>query len=167
MQHRAFQAGLALLSIACSAALAQQAGTYTQRLLTPETALKAASAALADCRRRGFQVAVAIVDRAGVVQVLLRDRFAGTHTPETAAGKGWTAVSFRTDTIELARQTQAGQPSSGIRALPRVVAVGGGVMIESGGSILGAVGVSGAPGGDADDVCARAGVQAIRDDLDF
>ncbi len=63
--------------------------------------------------------------------------------------------------------TQAGQPSSGIRQLPRVVAVGGGVMIDSGGAIVGAIGVSGAPGGAEDEACAKAGIAAIRDALDF
>jgi uncharacterized protein GlcG (DUF336 family) len=136
-------------------------------MLTPETALKAATAALEDCRKRGFQVAVAVVDRSGVAQALVRDRFAGPHTPDTAVGKGWTAISFRTDTLEFAKATQAGQPSSGIRQLPRVVAVGGGVMIESGGAIVGAIGVSGAPGGAEDEACAKAGIAAIRDAIDF
>jgi len=141
--------------------------TYAIRLLTPEAALKAVSAALADCRKRGYQVAVAVVDRAGVTQALLRDRFAGAHTADTAVGKAWTAVSFRTDTLALARETQPGQASSGVRQLPRVVAVGGGELIEAGGSLLGAIGVSGAPGGEADATCAKAGVAAIRDEIDF
>jgi len=141
--------------------------TYAVRSLTPETALKAVSAALADCRKRGYQVAVAVVDRAGVTQALLRDRFAGAHTPDTAVGKAWTAVSFRTDTLALARETQPGQASSGVRHLPRVVAVGGGELIEAGGSLLGAIGVSGAPGGEADATCAKAGLSAIRDEIDF
>ncbi|HYS13680.1 MAG TPA: heme-binding protein [Burkholderiaceae bacterium] len=158
------------LLLAALPALAQTpapASTYTVRLLTPETALKAVSAALADCRKRGYQVAVAVVDRAGVTQALLRDRFAGAHTPDTAVGKAWTAVSFRTDTLALAQQTQPGQPSAGVRHLPRVVAVGGGELIEAGGNLLGAIGVSGAPGGDADAACARAGIAAIRDEIDF
>lgn len=142
-------------------------GTYSLRLLTPETALKAVTAALADCRKRGYQVAVAVVDRAGVPQALLRDRFAGTHTPDTAIGKAWTAVSFRTDTLALAQQTQPGQASSGVRNLPRVVAVGGGELIEAGGNLLGAIGVSGAPGGEADAACAKAGIAAIRDEIEF
>jgi uncharacterized protein GlcG (DUF336 family) len=45
--------------------------------------------------------------------------------------------------------------------------VGGGLMIEAGGSLLGAIGVSGAPGGKEDDVCAAAGIDAIRDDIEF
>ena len=97
----------------------------------------------------------------------MRDRFAGAHTPETAVNKGWTAASFRTDTSEMARTTQPGQPSSGIRHLPRVVGVGGGVTIQAGGSMVGAIGVSGAPSGEADELCAKAGIAAIRDDLEM
>ena len=158
--------GMALLATA-AAAPAQDRGTFTLRHLVPETALKATTAALEDCRKRGFQVAVAVVDRSGIVQALVRDRFAGAHTPSTAIGKGWTAVSFRTNTLEFADVTQPGKPASGIRSLPHVVAIGGGVLIEVGGSIVGAIGVSGAPGGDADEQCARAGLAAIRNDIDF
>lgn len=159
------------LAIAALLALALPAGaqdaTYTVRLLAPETALAAAQEAQKKCRDSGWQVAVAVVDRGGVTQVMLRDRFAGAHTPRTAAGKAWTAVSFRTPTTELARMSQPGQPQSGIRNLPRAVMLGGGLPIEAQGSIVGAIGVSGAPGGDADDSCARAGIDAIRDRIEF
>ncbi|MBX3716481.1 MAG: heme-binding protein [Burkholderiales bacterium] len=159
---------LALLAALVSApAIAAEPATISLKALTPETALKAAQAALAKCRADGFQVAVAVVDRSGLAQVMLRDRYAGAHTPETAVNKAWTAVSFRTNTTDLLKITQPGQPSSGIRNLPRVVAVGGGVMIEAGGSIVAGIGVSGAPGGDADDVCARAGIKAVADSLEF
>lgn len=155
-----------MLTFAVAGASAQEA-TYTQRLLTPETALKATLAALEDCRKRGYQVAVAVVDRAGVAQTMLRDRFAGPHTVNTAISKGYTAVSFRVDTLELSKQTQAGSPSSGVRAIPNVVVIGGGVLIQAGGTLLGAIGVSGAPGGDADEACAKAGIAAIRDDIEL
>ena len=110
---------------------------------------------------------MAVVDRGGVVQVMLRDRFAGPHTPRTAGGKAWTAVSFRTNTAELVELTQPGKPQSGLRQLPDVVILGGGVLIEAGGQLVGAIGVSGAPGGEADDACARAGIAAIQDSLEF
>ncbi len=158
---------VAVALAASAGAQAQERGTYTLRQLTPETAAKAARAALEDCRKRGYQVAVAVVDRSGVAQAMLRDRFAGPHTPDTATGKGFTAVSFRTNTLEFAAETQAGKPSSGIRLRPNVVAVGGGVLIEAGGSIVGAIGVSGAPTGEADEQCARVGIAAIRDDIEF
>lgn len=155
----------ALLALAVPARA--QDATYAVRLLAPETALAAAQAALKKCRDSGWQVAVAVVDRAGVAQVMLRDRYAGAHTPRTAAGKAWTAASFRTPTTELARMSQPGQPQSGIRNLPRAVLLGGGMLIEAQGSILGAIGVSGAPGGDQDDSCAGAGIDAIRDKIEF
>ena len=157
----------AALVLVSGSALAAESATFSVKALTPETALKAAQAALARCRTDGYQVSVAVVDRSGLVQVVLRDRFAGAHSPETATNKAWTAVSFRTNTSDLMRITQPGQPSSGIRNLPGVVAVGGGVKIEAGGSIVAGIGVSGAPGGDADDVCANAGIKAIADSLEF
>lgn len=143
-----------------------QDATYVVRLLAPETALAAAQAALRKCRDSGWQVAVAVSDRSGVVQVLLRDRFAGPHTPRTASGKAWTAVSFRSSTSELARLSQPGQPQFGIRNLTRAVVLGGGLLIEAQGSILGAIGVSGAPV-DGDERCAQAGIDAIRDKIEF
>lgn len=163
---------LALLPQGPGVALAQSTAgtaepTYSVRLLTPETALKAAQVALQRCRDQGYQVAVAVVDRAGTPQVMLRDRFAGAHTPDTAIRKAWTAVSFRTSTTDLANETQAGKLQSGIRQMARVAAIGGGWMIEAAGSILGGIGVSGAPGAAADDDCAKAGMAAIRDALDF
>ena len=157
-------AALALLfGISCQAADA----TYSVRLLTPETALKAAQAALARCRVGGYQVTVAVVDRMGVVQVVLRDRFAGPHSVDMASAKAYTAVSFRTNTSALAEATQPGRPQSGIRNRPGVAAVGGGLLIEAGGSLLGAIGVSGAPGGREDDACAEAGIAAIREDIEL
>ena len=151
----------------CFSASAAEAPTFTVKMLTPETALKAAQAALGKCRTDGFQTAVAVVDRAGIVQVVLRDRYAGAHTPDMAVSKAWTASSFKQSTTSLAVETQPGKPMSGIRQLPRVVAVGGGLPIEAGGNLLGAIAVSGAPGGDADDACAKAGIKAVADDIEF
>jgi uncharacterized protein GlcG (DUF336 family) len=158
---------LLLLCLGFLPLAASAEGTYSIKLLTPDTALKAAQAALKKCRDGGYQATVAVVDRMGVVQVLLRDRYAGAHTPRTARAKAYTAVSFRTNTSELAEATQAGKPQSGIRHLPGVAAVGGGLMIEAGGSLLGAIGVSGAPGGKEDDACAAAGIAAIREDIEL
>lgn len=158
---------IAALALAASMPGFAQQGTFTLRILTPETALTAARAALESCRKSGYQVAVAVTDRYGLPQVLLRDRFAGAHTVDMAINKAWTAASFRTATGELGVQTQPGQPMSGIRQLPRVIAAGGGLTIEAGGNVLGAIGVSGAPGGDADDMCAKAGIKAIADAIEF
>jgi uncharacterized protein GlcG (DUF336 family) len=155
-----------VLLLAPALALADSA-TFTVRTITPEAALQAAQAALAKCRAEGFQVAVAVVDRSGVTQVLLRDRFAAPHTVDTAQRKAQTAINFKTNTAALDRELQPGRASAGIRHLPHVVAVAGGMVIEGGGALVGAIGVSGAPGPPNDDVCAAAGIKAIADDLEF
>lgn len=136
-------------------------------MLTPETALTAARAALEHCRKGGYQVAVAVVDRSGNTQVLLRDRFAGAHTVEVATNKAWTSASFRIPTAALAIETAPDKPMNALRSVPRVLAAGGGQPIEAGGFHLGGIGVSGAPGGPADDACALAGIKAIADSLEF
>jgi len=164
--RKVIQGGLAVALASCLGAFAADA-TFTTKSLTPETALKAAQAALAKCRADGYQVAVAVVDRSGLTQVLLRDRYAGAHTVDFATNKAWSAVSFRTNTRDLERATRPSESMSGLRHMPRATAVGGGVMVEGGGALMGGIGVSGAPGGDADHVCATAGLKAIADDLEF
>jgi uncharacterized protein GlcG (DUF336 family) len=150
-----------------AAPTAQPAATFTVTQISLEAAQIAAQAALNSCRAGGYQVAVAVLDRSGNTVVVLRDRFAGAHTVDTASNKAWTAASFKISTTALGIETLPAKPSSGIRNLPRVVTVGGGLPINASGSLVGAIGVSGAPGGDADEVCAKAGIAAIADDLAF
>jgi uncharacterized protein GlcG (DUF336 family) len=163
--------GRIALAIAIATALGLPAraddALVTTKSLSPELAQEAAKAALGECRKQGFQIAVSVVDRTGLPQVMLRDRFAGAHTPTTATGKAWTAVSFKTSTTDLHAITKPGMPQSGLRNLPNVVVLGGGLVIEAAGSLVGGIGVSGAPGGDADEACAKAGIEAIKDKLDF
>ncbi len=156
-----------ILSFALAGTAVAEEASFQTKTLTPETALKAAQAALDACRDAGYQVAVTVVDRAGLAQVVLRDRFAGAHTIPVSADKAWTAASFRTSTMALAEETQAGKSMSGLRNLPHFLAAGGGLTIEAAGTSFGAIGVSGAPGGEADEDCAKAGIQAIRDDIEF
>lgn len=161
-----------LFQVLCVALLVATPAVHAQRALVTSSsvstgmALKAAQAALASCQKAGYTVAVAVVDRAGHPLALLRDNLAGAHTVRTASGKAATAASFRMDTTTLARETQSGA-QSGIRALPDVVAVGGGLPISAKGALVGAIGVSGAPGGEADEACAKAGIAAITDDLEL
>ena len=153
--------------IAGSTACMAQDATFQTKSLTPESAYTAAKAAMESCRKSGYQVAVAVVDRAGVTQVFLRDRFAGPHTVDVATNKAWTASSMRMSSAAFGLETQPGKPMSGLRGHPRVMAAGGGLLIESGGSMLGGLGVSGGPGGEADEACAQAGLKAIADALEF
>jgi uncharacterized protein GlcG (DUF336 family) len=132
--------------------------TVTYKSLTPEVALEAARAALQQCRTDGYQVSVAVVDRFGETQVLLRDRYAGLPANQTAVDKAWTSVGFRADTSQLAASVKDGTLDPRLANRPRIAMLGGALKIE---------GVSGAPGGDKDEKCARAGLDAIRDKLDF
>ena len=157
---------ISLIATVVGHASAQEA-VFQTKSLTPETALTAAKASMDACRKKGHQVTVAVVDRAGLTQVLLRDRFAGPQTVDVATNKAWTAASMRMSTTVFGIETQPGKPMSGLRNQPRIMAVGGGVVIEGGGSMMGGIGVSGAPGGDADEACAQAGLKAIADTLEF
>ena len=159
--------GFLSLVLTLGLANAEEHALFTTQSLTPETALKAVNAALQKCRAEGYQVAIAVVDRMGNMQVMMRDRYAGAHTPETARRKAWTAASFRTNTSDLLEITGPGQPQAGVRHVTGALMIGGGMLIEAGGSLVGAIGVSGAPGGDLDDLCAMAGIAAIEDDISF
>ena len=139
----------------------------TYKSLAPDAAFELARVALQTCRTNGYQVAVVVMDRFGEPLVMLRDRFVGLPAPTIAANKAYTAISFRSNTADFAKAIQSGQLGAGLTAMPRIVTLGGGIIIEAGGSLLGAAGVAGAPGGDKDEECARAGLDAIRDTLEF
>ena len=145
---------------------------FSFKSLSVESAAAAAWGAITECRKRGYSVAVVVVDRGGNVQASLRDRFAGPHTPETALRKAWTANSFRQSTSELAGLLQEGRIPSQVAHNPGALLVGGGLVIESQGEIIGGIGVSGAPPGKSeresiDGACAMAGIEAIRELLEF
>ena len=139
----------------------------TYKSIAPDAALDLAKTALSTCRAHGYQVSVVVLDRFGQQLVLLRDQYAGLPSPQTANDKAYTALSFRANSGDFAKLVQSGQLSSGLAELPHVVTLSGGLIIEAGGTLLGAIGVAGAPGGDKDEECARAGLGAIRDKLDF
>ena len=157
---------LALAAFAAAPAAAEEA-VVTYKSLAPDVALDLARAALAQCRKDGFQVAVVVIDRFGQPLVVLRDRYAGLAAIQTATGKAWTAVNFSRDTSELLTMIRDGQLSAGLANVPNVVMFAGGLIVKSGGSIIGGAGVAGAPGSDKDEACAKAGVAAIQDRLDF
>ncbi|UCE76878.1 MAG: heme-binding protein [Gammaproteobacteria bacterium] len=159
--------GLCSAALCCLSGAAAEERLATFKVMKPELALELAQATLGACRKAGFQVAVAVVDRAGVTQVILRDQLAGAHTPETARRKAWTAVSFRSDTLTMAEETQAGKAQSGVRFVAEAMMIGGGIPVNAGGTMVGGVGVSGAPGGEEDHKCAQAGIDAVEESLMF
>src|SRR5436305_13465454 len=158
---------LAALALFCTPALAGDDALVVYKSLSPEVALEAAQAALKKCRDNGFQVAVVVVDRFGHAQVLLRDRYAGLPAADIGTAKAYTALSFRRATSELAKMVRDGQMDASLARMPRIAMLAGGLAIETGGTLLGGIGVSGAPGGDKDEECAKAGLDAVKDKIDF
>jgi len=153
--------------VLCQPVAAEKEVLISFKVLAPETALELAQATMAACSKKGYQVAVTVVDRMGIPQVMLRDRYAGAHTPSTATRKAWTAASFRTDTMTMMEETQAGKTQSGVRFVSEAMMIGGGIPVTAAGTMVGAVGVSGAPGGEEDHKCAKAGIAAIEESLMF
>ncbi len=145
---------------------AQGGGTAvtTSRQLSADAAMRAAEAALAQCTGNGNRVSVAVVDRSGIERATLRGDGAGPHTYDSAVRKAFTAASFATPTSELQQRTQDAA-ASGLRDIPDVLMLAGGLPVQAGDEPVAGVGVAGAPGGDLDEACAQAGIDAIAGDL--
>lgn len=163
---------LLLLPLSHAVTASDEIAVISYKSLGLKMAYKAAWAAVEDCRLRGYSVAVAIVDRGGNTQVLLRDRHAGPHTVETAIRKAWTANSFRQSTSDLAAMLREGRIPHQVQHNPGALLVGGGLTIQAGGQIIGGIGVSGAPPGKSerdsiDGACANAGLEAVSEELEF
>jgi uncharacterized protein GlcG (DUF336 family) len=125
-------------------------------------ALKAASVALEKCKQDGYRVSVAVVDRAGVLKVLLRGDGAGPHTTDSSSKKAYTAASLRRPTSELAELITKVPTLQALRDMnERIIILGGGLPIEIAGDVVGGIGVGGAPGAQLDDACAQAGLDGI------
>jgi uncharacterized protein GlcG (DUF336 family) len=135
----------------------QAQSVVTQRILSLPAAKAIAEAALAECAQRGFRTSVAVVDRAGNLLVVLRDEHAHPVTVEMARGKAYTAVVFRSSTLEFQQRTASDPQQAPQRDVPGILALGGGVPIVFAGEILGAVASSGSSQ-TTDDECAKAGV---------
>lgn len=157
----------AIAAVASSAPAQDEPALVDYSALRPSLAVELAQATLENCQQSGYQVTVAVVDRFGLPQVVIRDRYAGSHTIDTAIGKARTAASFRSGTLELDRSIADGRLGESLREIPGAVILGGGLPIEAAGSLVGGIGVSGAPGGDLDEACAQAGIDTISDRLDF
>ncbi len=131
--------------------------------LTLETAQKIAHAVIVECRKNALQVGVTVIDRGGHPVVVLRDTLAPDLTLDISRQKAYTAMSFNAATSTM--ENRFTQPFS-VGKVPGLIFSAGGVPIEAAGNIVGAVGVSGAPTGEQDEKCAKAGVQAVLFDLE-
>lgn len=135
------------------------------KLMSLEIASDIAQGAIVACRADGYQVSVVVVDRSGRTQVLLRDVFSNQYFTELAAGKARAVVLANTGSGEL-RDNRADMVDE-LNLLDGIFVLQGGLPVQVAGSTIGAVGVSGAPGGDKDEACARKGLDAVQERLDF
>lgn len=129
-----------------------------------DSALTAARAAIAACRKEGVQISVTIVDRGGHPQVVLRDVLAMDVSLPISRDKAYTAMSFNSPTGSLEKRFPG---SYGVPKTPGLLIARGGLPIVAGGAILGGIGVSGSPSGETDEKCAQAGIDAILDELEM
>lgn len=113
---------------------------------------------LEQCTKDGYKVSVTIVDKSGNVAAQLRGDGTGPHTMEFSRLKAYTARTRNQTSLETMKQMET---MGFLRQIPGVVGVGGGVPIRAGNEVIGGVGVSGAPGGEKDEVCANAGLAKV------
>lgn len=161
MKSASLVAGLTLC-----AALAAPAGAQllAHKDLSLETALAIATTAQQTCKAEGYRVSVTVVGRDGQVVVLLRGDDAPPHTVENSRRKAYTARTFRIPSGQFADRVKK-DPTLGLVHLHGVIANRGGLPIKAGNEVIGGVGVSGSPGGDKDEVCARTGLDKVADQL--
>ena len=161
-----------LIGLAAAAALlvpmagqAAAQGTMKSSRMSAMVAYAAVSAAVETCAKQNQQVTAVVLDSGGAQQAFLRGDGAGIHTVEMADYKAYTALSFRTDGIDLVERASKGNVPAAIGKLPRLILAQGGVVIRAGDEIVGAIGVSGARGNNIDTVCARAAIDQIKNQL--
>ena len=163
MKHTFSTAAVAAsLMLSAQLAVAEDAMVTQVNRMSLETATTIAQETIAACRKKGIQVGVTVVDRDGVAQVALRDTIAPTITLPISKGKAYAAVMFNVPTPQLSERA-----NTPIGRTPGVVMATGGIPIQVAGSLIGGVGVSGAPSGETDAECAQAGIDAVAMDLEM
>jgi uncharacterized protein GlcG (DUF336 family) len=158
-------AGLSLASaLACGLATSANAQLVTHKDLTLAMAVTMAQTAIATCKTNGYSVSANVVGRGGEVLVAMRGDATGPHTLENSMKKAYTARSTRQPSGAFAEAVKTNPTAGGLR-LSNMVPAQGALPIKVGEDTIGAIGVSGAPGGDKDEACAKAGIEKVADQL--
>jgi uncharacterized protein GlcG (DUF336 family) len=155
--------GAALAALATMPVSAQS--VINTHRLSHSLANEAVAEAVGACAKQGYHVTAVLLDDSGKHQAILRGDGADIHTLDSAEMKAYTAVSFRTDTIDIVERAKKGEPPSAIAKDPKMILAQGGVVIKVGSEVVGAIGVGGGPGNNIDTNCARAGLAKIADRL--
>jgi uncharacterized protein GlcG (DUF336 family) len=150
--------------VAGAVAYPVHAELLSEKSLSTSIALTIAQTAYETCAQQGYHVSVHVVGREGQPLVAIRGDGSSPHTLENSLRKAYTARTFRSPSGEFAQRVKD-NPTIGAVFLAHVVAAQGALPIKAGDEVIGAVGVSGAPGGDKDEACSRAGIDKVAAEL--
>src|SRR3984893_19073714 len=155
---------LAVLAIACALAAPASAQLLTEKSLSAAMAMTIAQTALETCTKQGHHVSVHVLGRNGEVLVAVRGDGAPPHTMENSQRKAYTSRTFRIPSAQFVQRVKD-NPTTGAVHLTGIIAAQGALPIKAGDEVVGAVGVSGAPGGEKDEACSKAGIDKVADQL--
>ncbi len=155
---------LAGIGLACALAAPASAQLLARKDLSAATALTIAQTSIATCTANGYSVSVTVVGRNGEVLVQIRGDGTGPHTMENSFKKAYTSRTFRVPSGEIGKRFKD-NPQLGAVFLTNVTPAQGALPIKLGEEVIGAVGASGAPGGEKDEVCVKAGIDKVADQL--
>ena len=155
---------LSAIALGCALVSPASAELLVHKDLSANTALTIAQTALETCSKQGFRVSVAVVGRTGEILVQVRGDNSSPHTMENAMRKAYTARTTRAPSGDLAKRLKENPQLSNIH-LTNFIAAQGALPIKIGDDVIGAAGVSGAPGGDKDEACVKAGLDKVVDQL--
>jgi uncharacterized protein GlcG (DUF336 family) len=156
--------GLSAIPLACALSVPANAQLLNQKAIPAAMAMTIAQTAIATCKGNGYAVSVSVVGRNGELILQVRGDGTGPHTMENSFRKAYTSRTFRSTSGDFAKRYKA-DPQLSLVWLQNVVAAQGALPIKAGEDVVGAVGVSGAPGGEKDEVCAQAGIDKVADQL--
>jgi uncharacterized protein GlcG (DUF336 family) len=161
---RALLNSLLVGGVAGVLAVPASAQLLTEKALSAATAMTIAQTALDTCTKQGYHVSVHVLGRNGEILVAVRGDGAPPHTMENSQRKAYTARTFRISSGEFAQRVKDNPTLSAVH-LTGIIAAQGALPIKVGDDVIGAVGVSGAPGGEKDEACAKAGIDKVADQL--
>ena len=155
---------LAGVGLACTLAAPASAQLLTRKDVSANMALRIAQTAIATCTANGYRVSATVVGRNGEVIVQVRGDGTGPHTVENSFKKAYTSRTFRIPSGEMEERLKK-NPQMGAQYLTGFTTARGALPIMIGEEVIGAVGVSGAPGGEKDEACVKAGIDKVAADL--
>ncbi|MCX7366179.1 MAG: heme-binding protein [Alphaproteobacteria bacterium] len=151
---------LGVASIGCVATLQAKAQLLEHKDLSLAAALAIATAAADHCKAQGYTVSVAVVGREAQILVQLRGDGSPPHSVENSYRRAYTARTYKQPSRDVEKRVRA-DPTDQLVHLDHIMAAQGGLPITVGGDVIGAVAVSGSPGGDKDEACAQAGLDKV------